>query len=133
MKIPNFPYGTNEKLKCFRHPNILRYKGITTGTDFIFPTTLLAWHHFQKYRTLTLLHSEGPKLYTILAFLSAVRLNSLHRCKYTVNINSKLNTHLNFWCEFILTNPCMWGRYMQNAEKFRAQLFKALLADELVK
>ena len=40
---------------------------------------------------LTLLHSEKPKLFTILAFLSAIGLNKGHQiCRYMLKLNTIL-------------------------------------------
>ena len=44
-------------------------RGSGMGKQFLFVTRK------KKYKILILLHSERPKLYTILAFLSAVGLN----------------------------------------------------------
>ena len=54
------------------------------------------WNQFLLERTyfLTLLHSERPKLYTILAFLSAIGLNNstvTHRCPIENSVHSVVN------------------------------------------
>ena len=59
--------------------------------------------------SLTLLHSEKPKLYGVLAFLSAIGLKVLKNtqylyCKFQRGINlSEIQTELNF----ILSTPCL--------------------------
>ena len=77
--------------------------------------------HFKSF-TLTLLHSERPKLYAILVFLSAIGLN-----RYLINImlDCKMNNKRNFLVHnLILSSPQCLPHFFSYKREFFFSLQK---------